>query len=220
MARLTVENLEGRELLSAGVITGAAFSPQGPPSEGLVAATVAAGYTAPIGSNKGSLMFERAEGGVGSDFLHRLHAPYTYPDHANFAGDAYLNEMGVIATNRGANGIIPPDLRFADVLDGTSNTLLLADPQEAGGANGIIAVLIGLREPAPPAVMLLHGDFATFQSNVTSSFQGGCSSADGDAGRVFQTLPYMEQGNLYKQVTAAVGTRAVEILPYLEQDNL
>jgi hypothetical protein len=48
-------------------------------------------------------------------------------------------------------------------------------------ANGIIAILIGLRSPDQPATGLLHGDFAKYETNVTSSFQGGCANQGSDA---------------------------------------
>lgn len=56
MARLTVENLEGRELMAAGVLAGLGAAP-------------ATSFTPPIGSNKGSVVSGTAEGwvGVGAD---------------------------------------------------------------------------------------------------------------------------------------------------------
>ena len=100
--RLTVENLEGRDLMAAGVMAGISAP--------------ATNFTPPIGSNKGS--------------------------------------------------VIEAHVRVLDITDGTSNTLAVgagAEPQ----ANGIIAILIGLRAPTPPAA----------SGGLVSSFQGGCSNS-------------------------------------------
>jgi hypothetical protein len=127
VVRLTVENLEGRELMAAGVLAGISDAP-----------TIS--FTPPIGSNKGSVV---------SDSATRL----------------------VTGTAEGWAGVG-------------------AEPQ----ANGIIAILIGLRAPTQPTPTAA----GTASEMLVSSFQGGCAN----------------QG-----AGAQTATRVVEILPYLEQDN-
>ena len=107
MVRLTVENLEGRELMAVGVMAGIAPAPE-------------VNFTPPIGSNKGSVV-------AGAE------AP----------------------------------------------------------ANGIIAILIGLRAPTPTGT----------NDVLVSSFQGGCANqgAGEQALRGFHILPYLEQESLHKR---------------------
>jgi hypothetical protein len=196
VVRLTIENLEGRDLMAAGLLAG--IEPEGPRAaviSELEEFASAAGLSVGTQSTKGSVVAGFAGDRRDVNDVYLFNVPYTYPDHwatfpSSFSGDAYDNEMGVIATTR-------------DV-------------------NGIIAILIGLRSPTPAAARSLHGDFSSFESNVIASFQGGCNSggACDAAARLFQTLPYMEQDNLYKQVTTALRTWAIEILPYIEQDNM
>jgi hypothetical protein len=134
MVRLTIETLDGRVLMSAGVSAagmpvlpaprtavmtqpeesaGAADSLTAPLGSTKGSVVPVDGFTPPIGSNKGSLTAGFAGDGLGALYLSdvtrsvgEFNVPYTYPDHNNFSGDIYLNEMGVVGTNRDANGII------------------------------------------------------------------------------------------------------------------
>jgi hypothetical protein len=99
MVRLKIETLEGRDLMSAGVSTGSLPALPEPRTAVMTQpeelAGVAVSLTAPLGSTKGSVV--PVDG-------------FTPPIGSNkgsfFSGDVYVNEMGVVGTNREVNGII------------------------------------------------------------------------------------------------------------------
>jgi hypothetical protein len=252
MARLTVENLEGRDLPSSGVLTGSLdnhgrgvtlvdnydgtsttmrietregrdltaavqsaergldvwgldrrFLPvgltaplgstKGSVAGGQDAAAVGVGFMAPIGSNKGSLVDGFTEDGFGLGNSGWVIVPNTHPDHANFSGDAYDNEMGwaALLVDFGADG------QPTDVLSIARNEPVVESPHYA---DGIIAVLIGLRADidvsAPGSAAGLSARYTGLgDSNM---YWANLVHAGGAARSFYHLLPFIEQDNLVR----------------------
>jgi hypothetical protein len=132
MARLTVEILEGRDLMSAGVFAGTGPVPTGPQAAVTTEleefANAAVSLTAPLGSTKGSVADRRD--------LAATVVGFTPP-----IGSDPLALLGGYSRR-------PERIAFP-ALDGNSK-----DPahlQQDVPTQGIIAILIGLRAPTQPA---------------------------------------------------------------------
>ncbi len=103
MTRLMIENLEGRDLMSAVALAG--IAPPEPRSAVITEleefANAAVSLTAPLGSTKGSFTNSQAPPAV----------PHTYPESwatfpSSFSDDRFVNEMDVMKPGPEVNGII------------------------------------------------------------------------------------------------------------------